>query len=1037
MKPELIMEKAENRLEELAHCLIEKREAIPWWWSKPGPLTDDPRLGRLSDSKRLALGDKWQGHEGVAWMWGTVFIPSTWQPLRETVWLGLQVGREALVYKEGDPWESIAPGRDVIRLSEPGHNQTAWFLSIEISDPPDGWDVPRQSQRLSRSEIFTVNRERWQVYHLLKWALDSVKAIESDDLRRWMLHYIDRTLEQLTFHNGQGIDVGQAFAMLSQWGSDGHQRFGKNGQLVALGHAHIDYAWLWPISETRRKIARSFANVLRLFEEEERFVFGHSSPAMYEVVAQDHPALFRQIVQRVQEGRWEPLGAFWVESDCNLIGAESMVRHLLLTQQFYQTHLGTRAEIAWFPDTFGFNAIMPQILRQGGIRAFVTAKFSYNQSNRYPHNAFWWEGIDGTRIKSYLVLNPGSDYNGEMTPEDLRRCWSQSTDNVERSTALYPFGWGDGGGGPDRLMLANAHAANRLPGTPSVKFGRVDRFLDEIDEHTFPVWKGDLYLERHRGTYTTQSWIKAANQQAERLLRRAELWSVVAATLKGMTYPADEFTKLWKQVLINQFHDILPGSSIRDVYDQARRDYDHIRRSAADIQCQSLQALMEDDTNCSPLAASSQPDRAGALWVFNSLASPRAHELIRLPNELENAGFLGDDGRLLPSQKVVDESGRSATWVRVNDIPSVGWTHYEIIDNPSSASMPDPSPFYLTTSSQGAENTWVRIAFGPGLTITSYFDKRLNRELITPGSALNQIRAFEDWPIASEAWDIDAYYLQHEQPVDWQPWHWVVQGPLWSRAQATVRVHNAPLLVSATVYAHRPQIDIDITGHWTGHRILLKAWFPLLLKSQHIKIGNGLGFLERPWNHNTSWEQSRFEVPVHSWAAVSEGNTTFALLTGSKFGLGIHDQALSLSLLKSPTYPDPTSDQGEFHARYSVQFLTQSNPLPDIIDQAACFEEPLVTVVSATHRAGIPGRASFLSLAPEKSGITLQSLKQSEDRKAIIVRLAEHAGSTHPNVTMKWLKAPKNCVATNLLEEPQQEAANIIKPFQLRSYRCN
>ncbi|PSR22326.1 MAG: hypothetical protein C7B45_07420 [Sulfobacillus acidophilus] len=1040
MKPELIIEKAENRLTELSGSLIDKRQTIPMWWFKPGPLTDAPHLSHIFERKPLMLGEDWQGLEGIAWMWTTVSVPLEWQPLHETLWLGLQVGREALVYKEGSPWESIAPGRDVIRLSEPRHNQTEWFLSVQISDPPEGWDVPRSRPGLLRSELFTVNRDCWHVYHMLKWALDLVNAVESDNLRQWILRQIDRVLEQLQFEESHGIDVQGAIEVLSHWGIEGQQRFGKDGRLIALGHAHIDYAWLWPISETRRKIARSFANVLRLFEEDEQFVFGHSSPAMYEVIEQDHPTLFRQIAQRVQEGRWEPLGAFWVESDCNLIGAESMVRHVLLTQQFYETHFGIRAEVAWFPDTFGFNAIMPQILYQGGIRGFVTAKFSYNQSNRFPHSAFWWEGVDGSRVKSYLVLNPGSDYNGEMTPADLKRCWSHYADHLERSCALYPFGWGDGGGGPDRLMLASATVANQMPDIPYVEFGRVDRFLAELNEATLPVWKGDLYLERHRGTYTTQSWIKAANQEVEHLLRRAELWSVVARTLKGLAYPADTFAQLWKKVLINQFHDILPGSSIRDVYDEARRDYDDIRESATAIQRKCFQILTEDHADLSSDSqhlASSSPADSRTLWVFNSLACIRAQELIRLPQELENAGLKGDDGHLLPSQQVVDESGHSEMWVRVNDIPAVGWTRYEIVDKPNSAPIMGSAPLYLSTSAHGFENAWIRVAFGPGLTITSYFDKQLKRELVGPGQGLNQIRAFEDWPISSEAWDIDAYYLQHERPVDLEPWHWVVQGPLWSRAQATVRVQNIPLAVSVTVYAHGPQLDIDITGHWMGHRILLKAWFPVLLKSQHIKIGNGLGFLERPWNHNTSWEQSRFEVPVHSWVAISEGNTTFALLTGSKFGLGIHEQALSLSLLKTPTYPDPSADQGPFHVRYSLQFLAEPNPIPHIVDRAACFEEPVLTVMSRFRQASIPGHASFLSLEPQNAGITLQALKQSEDGQAIIVRLAEHAGSTHHHVTMRWLKAPNHCVPTNLLEEPGEEAPDVIKPFQLRSYRCD
>ncbi|MDH7570868.1 MAG: glycoside hydrolase family 38 C-terminal domain-containing protein, partial [Armatimonadota bacterium] len=666
---------------------------------------------------------------------------------------------------------------------------------------------------------------------------------------------------------------------------------------------HIDVAWLWPLRETVRKCSRTFATALRYMQKYPEYRFGQSQPQLYAFTREHYPALYQRIKEAVQAGRWEPVGAMWVEADCNIPSGESLVRQVLHGKRFFMEEFGVETEILYLPDVFGYSAALPQILKKSRVHYFMTQKISWNQFNKFPHHTFWWEGLDGTRIFSHFL--PADTYNGVFTPEELRRAERNFRDSDRASSWLYLFGYGDGGGGPTAEMLEAAKRVKDLDGVPRVEqeFARDFFRRAAAEAKDLPVWVGELYLELHRGTYTTQAHNKRMNRRCEFLLRDAEFLSAIRpGGLSG--YPREALDRCWKLVLLNQFHDVIPGSSIGWVYEDSRRQYDEVARTGHSIVEDALKAL------------SASIDAAGLshpVVVWNTLSRP-GREVVSYPLEEHAPGsVVSARGERWPVQVVEGEDGRRALFVA--EVPPCGYAVYDL-----SSAEAGGSEFDSVTVGDGyLENGVLRVEWdGRGL-LTRVFDKRCGREVLAAGAAANLFQLFDDRPNNWDAWDVDVFYAETGRDLTEVAGIRIVErGPVRGAVEFCRHFGNSSIRQVMRLSSGSARLDFVTEVEWHESNALLKVAFPVAINASRATYEIQYGHVERPTHINTSWDMARFEVVGHKWADLSEGDYGVALLNDCKYGYDVRGNVLRLSLLRAPKNPDPNADMGRHLFTYAL-----------------------------------------------------------------------------------------------------------------------
>lgn len=785
-----------------------------------------------------------------------------------------------------------------------------------------------------------------------------------------------------------------ALATLDKFFAD--HRSGSSFTVSAIGHAHIDTAWLWPIAETKRKCARSFSSAVRMMERHPGYQFACSQAQQLDWVRENHPDLYAKILHFAKRGQFRPVGGTWIEPDCNLPSGESLVRQFLLGQRFFEREFGERSRVFWNPDVFGYSPALPQIMEQAGIDYFLTQKLSWNDTNMPAFATFLWEGLDGTRVLTHFP--PADNYNCTMDAGEVFKSHAGNKD-VERSADSYLlFGYGDGGGGPTEAMLERMALLDGLESLPRIESRGPHEFFDRLAANTRDpvVWSGELYLEAHRGTYTSQAACKRGNRRCEEALHDAELLAAVASA-RGLTpYPHDELNRLWKLTCLNQFHDILPGSSIGEVYEDAARDHAEVLDSAVRIRDASLAAL--------DLAPSVKSGAARHVLVVNTLGFPR--------REVAN---LADGPALV-------------------EVPAMG---YAIA--PANRSTDAPVGVSLNAAGGGVlENTLVRAELDSSGRLVSFFDKRTGREAIAPGSLGNQFVLFADTPKNWEAWDVDMNHLDHRRLAGTPaaPLRIVSEHPL----ECAVEIHLALSGKSAlrqiiSLRAESPRLDFITEVDWHENQQFLKVEFPFDVRCDHATYEMQFGHVRRPTHFNTSWDQARFEVCAHRWADLSEPAWGVALLNDSKYGHACHGNVLRLSLLRAPRWPDPQCDRGRHAFRYALYPHAGSPQSAGVVSAAAAFNQPLhVAATDATER-----NESFISI--NNSNIVIDTVKQAEDAHALIVRLYESSGSLQRatlRTSLPFARAGRVNLLEDVLESLPANAYGIplmLRPFEIITLR--
>jgi alpha-mannosidase len=758
--------------------------------------------------------------------------------------------------------------------------------------------------------------------------------------------------------------------------------------IMATGHAHMDLAWLWPIRETIRKSGRTFATVLHLMERYPDYVFGASQPQQYEWVKRHYPELYEGVKRRVADGRWEVQGAMWVEPDINLPGGESLIRQILYGKRFFRDEFGKDPVCLWEPDVFGYSGSLPQILAKSGIKYFMTQKLSWNWVTRHPHHTFWWQGIDGSKVLAHMP--PEDTYNSAAGPEAAIVAEKKFIDAPVSDSCLMLFGIGDGGGGPGEEHLERLAREKDLAGMCPVVQAPAEAFFQHIAEKAdrYATWVGEMYLERHQGTYTTQGRVKRYNRKLELALRELEFTAAMAAQLAGVPYPHSQLERIWKEVLLYQFHDILPGSSITRVYEEALPRYEALSHEVAELTSAAEAAL------CGRIDGS-RVDRPAV--VLNSLSWERSE-------------WLQIGGR----------------WVNAR-VPPLG---YAVIDAAAPSRIDAPA-----ASGTLLENDKLRLVFDKQGAIASCFDKEHDREALAPGALGNLLAVYRD---DGDAWDIPMDYRDRApQRFRLQSAEAVQDGPR-ALLRQRYRFRDSVLEQEIVLFAGSRRVDFVTTVDWHESGRMLRTSFAPAVSAGEASCDIQFGSIRRPTHANTPADFAKFEVCAHKWIDISDRGYGVALLNDCKYGHRVRDNVLDLNLLRSPGYPDPSADQGHHCFTYSLYPHSGDHVAGGVMRAGYELNVPLRPLAVPPGNGQLEKSRSWLQVG--SPDVIVETVKQAEDGRGLVVRLYEAAGaSTRTELRCGFDVA--EAMETNLIEEDPvavEFSGSTLRldfcPFEIRTF---
>jgi len=863
-----------------------------------------------------------------------------------------------------------------------------------------------------------------ETYYDLKVPLDVARLLPADDARRArLLGHIDAALDCIDFRPGNAARFAESLkaararadALYAEADADAIP------EIVATGHTHIDVAWLWRVRETRQKMARSMATALSLMEQYPDYRFMYNQGVLLDYLDRDYPELFSRLKAQVKAGQFEIEGALWLEPDVVIASGEALIRHIVKGVRYHQRQFGVTPHICWLPDTFGYSAALPQLMAQSGLDMFITHKMSWNDTNRMPHEIFFWQGLDGTRVPAYFLTTQEYEsqaitttYCPDLVPSHVMGAWKRFSQKGLHDELFIVYGHGDGGGGPTRGMLENLRRMERgIPGCPRIKHEPMNPYFHRLlarmkaEPEAFPAWVGELYLEYHRGTLTSVAKNKRNNRLAEIALHELEMLAVLAAE-SGHAYPAQDFARLWECLLLNQFHDILPGTSIGPVYADSDQDYARFFKE--------VEALRAE------IGARLAP--AGKHLAFNSASFARGG-LLALPDAAKAVTVAG---KTLAAQSLHRADGAIVKAVPLHAVPGLGGIAVTLGDaaGEAGASSLSVSPTHL-------ENEHLRVEFDAKGRISSLLDRKRQRQVIISGAKANVFTAFQDVPIDFDAWDIDDFYEDKSWPVEDLVSAEVVEtGPYRAAIRFEWRYESSSIIQVISLAGDARQLEFDSFIDWHEHSTLLKTSFPLALRTDASRAETQFGHLVRPTHANTSWDRARFETSMHRWVDLSEADFGVAALNDCKYGYDAKGSTLRLTLVKSPVFPWPEADQGEHRFRYGL--MIHDGDLLAVHKAATAFNLPLRLIEGGGAADAVAEPIASLDTAQ----IAIETVKASEDGGGIVLRLWETQG--RGGTARLSLARAADIAQTNLLEEQAEILAKgaaaldlAFRPFEIKT----
>lgn len=948
-------------------------------------------------------GSKWE----YGWFIGEVRLPETVRG--QMIALMMDVGAESAVYVNGALAGAVDEHHKVILLTDRARGDETCQIALEAyaghgprewqagPTPPDRETIPEPPENqceVGQSQFGIWEELAFQLTMDVETLWEVRENIDLDSLR---VMEIDEGLRDFTLiadfeapHDAMLASLNRARErlkpLLEKHNGD------TTPEMIGFGHAHIDVAWLWPLAETERKCARTFSTQLALMDRYPDYLFFQSQPPLYEMVREQYPELFEKIKQAVKDGQWIANGAAWVEPDTNVTSGESLVRQLIHGKRYFREAFDVTCELLWLPDVFGYSGALPQIMRGCGIKYFSTQKifWAYHGGEPFPYNTFIWEGIDGSEVLAHFH----NDYNSETRPSLVIERWKERVQKDGFSTRLYPFGWGDGGGGPTREHLEFARRQKNLEGVPKFRIASPMTYFNEQEAAGWPEsrYVGELYFQAHRGTYTSQARTKALNRRSEFALREAEFWGGVAVHLADFNFPYEQWDAAWKSVLLHQFHDILPGSSIHRVYEEAEAQLSEVVERMGNMARKAAQSLVADQSD--------------AVTWFNSLSWAR-QALAALPEGVQ--GLQTASGEPVPVQRLGD-----LTYAEV-PLPCCGWASFK-------AGQAHEIENTITTDERRLENTLLRVEFNDYGEISQIFDKVNQRKLNI--DHCNSLRMYQDIPSAFDAWDIDSMYrnspIALPEKADIQV---AAAGPLFGRLVVKRRLNNSTMIQTITLRRESRRMDFHTVIDWQERHKLLKVNFPVGYHARDAMHEIQFGHLPRPTHRSREIDRDRHEVANYKWTALVEAERGFAILNDSKYGVDVLDNNINLTLLKSALAPDMTADRGQQEFTYAFYFWDTPFIESGVVQQGYELNVPPFRLTGSAENRSL--------FALNRSNIILDTVKPAEDGSGDLVLRLYESMSTRTCASLRIDLPVKQLQLTNMLEEVKAELDFIDGAVQL------
>ncbi len=995
-------------------------------------VTEEPVPFSMKESgtmRKISVGETWGKLWDCAWFHFTGEVPETAKG--ENVVLLIDVSGEACVFDEnGCPVQGLTtassafarfqglPDKRVVRMFEKARGGEKIDLWADAGCN-DLFGNYQDNGILMEACIAICNENMEQLYYDFEVLFDLMNSLSEDRARHhsilWTLNEAANTLKNFTSE-----EAAKARELLSK---ELNKKGGDPSITVsAIGHAHIDLAWLWPVRETIRKGARTFSTVLKNMERYPDYVFGASQPQLFQWMKDYYPALYEKIKQRVAEGRWEVQGAMWVEADTNISGGEALVRQVLYGKMFFRDEFGIDMKYLWLPDVFGYTAALPQILKKSGVDYFMTTKLSWSEFNTYPHHTFWWKGLDGSRVLTHM--SPGDSYNSPVTPNAIIRAENRYLDKGVCDGFLILFGIGDGGGGPGEEHLERLRREKNLEGLPPVVQEPAINFFRRIEAGAdrYKTWQGELYLEFHRGTYTSQARNKRYNRKLELALRDLEIASVMAMIESGKPYPQEELEKMWKEVLFYQFHDILPGSSITRVYTESLEGYKRIEENTKKLTADAYSALSKAGLNKAAEDVAAR-DRATGCEVTDDNSANNCNVT------RDNTAQCNAEVRNMNVYNTL--SWERTEWIKVNGqwkrvtVPAMGAADL------SSACADVPE--VCSGSENRLENDCLVVEFNAEGDIVSIYDKKNDRQVLA-GEPANRLAVYDD---IGDAWDIKIMYEEKAPDTfSLERVETVQDGPKVIR-RSHYCYNQSALVQEIILTAGSPRIDFVTRVDWKERGKMLRTDFTVNVFAAEATCDIQFGNLKRPAHRNTSWDMAKYEVCAHKWVDLSQGDYGVALLNDCKYGYKIHENTIGLNLLRSPSYPDPVADCAVHEFTYSLLPHSGDYRKGNVVRAGYELNVPLA-VVPGSKDSGFLKRPL---VSVDAENVIVEAVKKAEDNNDIIIRLYEcHGAGARTGISLGF--GYKSVRLVNLMEEPVDDDAFdskrmelVFRPYEIHTLR--
>ena len=994
-------------LEEFEKLVIKENIPITDFLYKECDYKLDNTLPEIDDSFTLFTPylNRWGGKKDKhAWFYDEIQVPEHWDgeiqlAVASDARLGwCDINPQFIAYVDGKLQQGIDKNHREVFLSNGTHKVYLYAYSGSVHDEYVDFVTNLQ----------LIDAKTKQLYYDIKVPFEILEYEDQNsknyfEIKKYLnnaLNFIDM---RSPYSDEYYASLDKAIDYLK---TEFYGKYCHKGDVFAfcIGHTHIDVAWEWTLAQTREKILRSFSTVLALMKKYPEYKFMSSQPQLYKYLKMDAPDLYEEVKEMVRLGRWEVEGGMWVEADCNLCSGESLVRQFIYGKRFMKDEFGVDSKILWLPDVFGYSAALPQILQKSGIDKFVTSKIGWNEMNKMPYDTFIWHGIDNTPVFTHFMtaqdkhrgVEPATNvtYNAKLNANQLRGAYDRYQQKDLYDNVLITFGFGDGGGGPYAKDLEYFDRLKHgIPGTSTPIMAYSGEFFDDIKSKTennpkIPHWNGELYLEFHRGTYTSQAKNKRYNRKSEFMFQRAETLSLIDEHLNGYKYRKEDMMNAWETILLNQFHDIIPGSSIKEVYEVSHKQYEEIGAVGNEIINDTTTDIAEN------------VEATDGYVVFN-------------PHSFVNSSAVEIDGK----------------WYYAENVPAKG---YKVI-NP----VDEPSKVIVTENS--IENDFFRLVLDEKGTFTSIYDKRNNREVLKKGERGNVLTAYEDYPREYDNWEMSSYYTEKHWEADQVENVEILNEGERAGLKVTKKYKNSTIVQNIYLYNNIDKIDFENFIDWKESHIILKTAFPVDVNTNKATYDIQFGSVERPTHKNTSWDAARFEVCAHKYCDLSEYGYGVSLLNDCKYGHAIHDGVMSLTLIKCGTFPDPDADKCEHTFTYSLYPHAGDYREAGTIKKAYDLNIPMVCVKAGDNKGTLSNEYSLFTV--DCDNVIFETAKKAETEESIILRGCEYFNK-RTTANVKFGFPVKKAYLCDMLENNIQELdvvnntiCVVFKPFEINTIK--